>query len=109
MVATCIAASVATLTMAFCANYPIALAPGMGINAYFAYTVCLIMGIPWQTALGCVFISGIIFLLLAVSRIRGLILHAVPDSIKSGTACGIGLLIAFVGLKEAGIVISHPL
>jgi AGZA family xanthine/uracil permease-like MFS transporter len=94
--------------MAFSANYPIALAPGMGINAYFAYTVCLILGIPWQTALGCVFISGIIFLLLTVSRIRGLILHAVPEAIRYGTTCGIGLLIAFVGLKEAGIITSHP-
>ena len=108
MVATCISSSIATLIMGIYANYPIALAPGMGINAYFAYTVCGIMHIPWQTALGAVFISGVLFILLTVSRIREWIVNAVPDVLKDGTACGIGLLIAFIGLKESGIVTSHP-
>ena len=108
MVATCISSSIATLIMGIYANYPIALAPGMGINAYFAYTVCGIMHIPWQTALGAVFISGVLFILLTVSRVREWIVNAVPDVLKDGTACGIGLLIAFIVLKESGIVTSHP-
>jgi AGZA family xanthine/uracil permease-like MFS transporter len=94
--------------MGLYANYPIALAPGMGENAFFAYTVCLAMGIPWQVALGCIFIEGLLFILLTLLKIREQLVNAIPDSIKYGTACGIGLLIAFLGLKEAGVIVSNP-
>jgi AGZA family xanthine/uracil permease-like MFS transporter len=108
MAATCVSAALSTLLMGLYANYPIALAPGMGENAFFAYTVCLAMGIPWQVALGCVFIEGLLFVLLTLLKVREQLVNAIPDSIKYGTACGIGLLIAFVGLKEAGVIVSSP-
>lgn len=108
MMATCISASIATIMMGLYANYPIALAPGMGENAFFTYTVCLTMGISWQVALGCVFIEGILFILLTLTKIRQAIMDAIPASIRYGTACGIGMLIAFVGLIDAGIVVKHP-
>ncbi|MDI6840948.1 MAG: NCS2 family permease [bacterium] len=108
MVATCVATAVATIMIGIYANYPIALAPGMGMNAYFAYTVCIMMKIPWQIALGCVFIEGVIFILLTLSKFREALMNAIPDTIRIGAACGIGLLIAFVGLKDAGIVVGHP-
>lgn len=108
MVATCVSSAVATLIMGLYAKYPIALAPGMGINAYFAYTVCLGMGLSYQAALGAVFISGVVFIAVASFRLREKIIEAVPSGIKNGAACGIGLLIAFIGLKEAGIVVNHP-
>lgn len=104
LVATCIAAAAGTLIMGLVANYPIAQAPGMGINAYFAYTVCLTMGIPWRTALGAVFISGIVFFLLTIFRLRALIVDALPSSIRHAIAAGIGLFIAFVGLENAGFI-----
>jgi AGZA family xanthine/uracil permease-like MFS transporter len=107
MFATCISSAVATLIMGLYANYPIALAPGMGMNAYYTYVVCLKMGITWQVALGAVFISGVVFALLAVSRIREMIINAIPPPIKYGTAAGIGLFIAFIGLQNAGIVVPH--
>jgi len=107
LVATCVSSAVAILFMAFLANYPIALAPGMGINAYFAYAVCQGMGIPWQTALGAVFLSGTIFLILAFFKVRELIINSVPESLKNAIAAGIGIMIAFVGLKEAGIIRAH--
>ncbi len=105
-VATCFAAAFATLMMGFTANYPIALAPGMGLNAFFSFVVCGKMGVPWQTALGIVFISGVIFTLLSASRIRELIVNSIPQSLKMASAAGIGLFIAFIGLKSAGFVVS---
>lgn len=106
--ATCIAAAFATLMMGFTANYPIALAPGMGLNAFFSFVVCGKMGVPWETALGIVFASGVIFTLLSASKIRETIINSIPESLKLASAAGIGLFIAFIGLKSAGIVVSDP-
>jgi AGZA family xanthine/uracil permease-like MFS transporter len=108
MMATCIAAGASTIMMGLYANYPIALAPGMGENAFFTYTVCITMGISWQVALGCVFIEGIIFVILTLTKMRQAIIDAIPASVRYGTACGIGILIAFIGLMDAGLVVSHP-
>jgi AGZA family xanthine/uracil permease-like MFS transporter len=94
--------------MGLYANYPIALAPGMSLNAYFTYSVCLGMHIPWRTALGVVFISGVLFVLITVTRIREQIVDGIPDSLKHSTAAGIGLFIAFVGLRNAKIVVANP-
>jgi len=106
--ATCIASAAATLVMGLYANYPIALAPGMSLNAYFTYSVCLGMHIPWQTALGVVFFSGVLFVILTVSRVREQIVNGIPDSLKHSTAAGIGMFIAFVGLKNAKLVVANP-
>src|ERR1700719_4145457 len=106
--ATCIASAAATLVMGLYANYPIALAPGMSLNAYFTYSVCLGMHIPWQTALGVVFFSGVLFVLLTVSRVREQIVNGIPDSLKHSTAAGIGMFIAFLGLKNAKLVVANP-
>ncbi|GAA5481635.1 NCS2 family permease [Haloferula sargassicola] len=106
--ATALGAALATLLMAFLANLPLALAPGMGINAFFAYAVCIGMGIPWQSALGFVFINGLIFLALSLGGIRRRIIHAIPASLKAAIAAGIGLFIAFIGLKNGGLVVDHP-
>jgi AGZA family xanthine/uracil permease-like MFS transporter len=106
--ATCLAAGVGCLLMGLLANYPIALAPGMGLNAYFTYTVVKGMGVPWETALGCVFISGVVFLLLTVAGVRQLIVKAIPRPLFSAVAAGVGLFIAFIGLKSAGIVATSP-
>ncbi len=106
--ATCLAAGVGCLLMGFLANYPIALAPGMGLNAYFAFTVVGAMGIPWQTALGLVFISGVLFIVLTVAGVRQLIVSAIPRALFSAIAAGIGLFIAFIGLKNAGLVVGNP-
>lgn len=108
MVATCLSAAVATLLMALLANYPIAQAPGMGINALFSFEICASMGVPWPIALGIVFLSGSLFLLLTLVKIREVIFDAIPEGIKYGIATGIGIFIAFIGLKEAGIVVSNP-
>lgn len=108
MMATCISAAIATIMMGLYANYPIALAPGMGENAFFTYTICLTMGISWQIALGCVFIEGIIFIILTLTKIRQALIDAIPACIRYGTACGIGMLIAFVGLIDAGLIVGHP-
>lgn len=108
MVATCLSAAVATLIMGFLANYPIAQAPGMGINALFSFEICASMGVPWPIALGIVFLSGSLLLLLTVVKIREMICEAIPEGIKYGIATGIGIFIAFIGLKEAGIVVSDP-
>ena len=105
--ATCLSAAVGTLVMGLYANYPIALAPGMGLNAYFTYQVCLSMHIPWQTALGVVFLSGVIFLLLTVTRVREQIVNGMPDCLKHSTASGIGFFIAFVGLRNAKLVVAN--
>lgn len=108
MMATCVAAAVATILMGIYVNYPIALAPGMGENAFFTYTVCIGMGVSWQVALGCVFIEGILFIILTLTKLREAIINAIPASIRYATACGIGVLIAFIGLIDAGIVVKHP-
>ena len=106
-VATVLAAVIGTLIMGLFANYPIALAPGMGLNAYFAYTVVLGGGYSWEVALGAVFISGVIFLILTLTKLRELIINSIPSSLKSAVAAGIGLFIAFIGLQGSGILISN--
>jgi adenine/guanine/hypoxanthine permease len=106
--ATCLAAAVGTLLMAFLANYPIALAPGMGLNAYFAFVVVGIMKYSWQVALGCVFISGIIFFIISVLPIREWIVNAIPKSLKMAIAAGIGLFLALIALENASIVVANP-
>jgi AGZA family xanthine/uracil permease-like MFS transporter len=104
MVATCLSAALATILMGLVANYPIALAPGMGQNFFFTFTVVLASGVPWQTALGIVLFSGILFLLLNLLRLRQVLIDAIPDSLKHSIAAGIGFFIAFIGLAEAGII-----
>jgi len=106
--ATCLSAGVGSFLMGLLANYPLALAPGMGLNAYFAYTVVLGMGVSWQTALGCVFISGVAFLLLTAAGVRQMIIRSIPRPLLAATAAGIGLFIAFIGLRNAGLVVSNP-
>ena len=107
-VATCLAAAIGTALMGVLTNYPIALAPGMGINAFFVYGVVVAAGYPWQTVLGAVFISGMIFLALSVTRFRENVVNAIPRALQRATAAGIGLFLAFIGLRNAGIVISDP-
>ncbi len=107
-VATCVAAALGTLIMGFYANYPIAMAPGMGLNAYFAYTVVKGMGLPWEAALGAVFISGCLFLLVTLLRVREMIVNGIPHSIRVAITAGIGLFLAIVALKNAGIVTASP-
>ena len=106
-VATCLAAGFGSILMGLLSNYPLALAPGMGLNAYFTYTVVKGMGLPWQTALGCVFLSGVAFLILTVAGVRQLIVSAVPRSLFAAVAGGVGLFIAFIGLADAGIIIAR--
>ncbi len=106
--ATAVAAALATLLMALLANYPIALAPGMGLNAFFAYTICLGAKVPWQTALGLVFWSGVLFVLLTVTGARAVIVRAVPRVLTLAGAVGIGLFIAFIGLQQGGLVRADP-
>ena len=105
-VATCVAAAIGCFLMAFLANYPIALAPGMGLNAYFAFGVVGGMGYSWQVALGCVFISGVIFFIISVLPIREWIVNAIPKSLKMAIAAGIGLFLALIALKNAGVVVG---
>ncbi|MFT2090802.1 NCS2 family permease [Paraglaciecola sp. 2405UD69-4] len=105
---TAIAACIGCLLMAFMTNYPIAMAPGMGLNAFFAFTICLTREVPWDAALGIVFWNGILFLLLSVTGVRTKIAEAIPAALKIGVQCGIGLFIAFIGLKNAGLVIDNP-
>lgn len=105
-VATALASVVACLIMGLWANYPIALAPGMGLNAFFAYSVVLGMGIPWETALAGVLVSGLLFLLLTISSIREQVINAIPLQLKMAAGAGIGLFIAFIGLQNAGIVVA---
>ena len=107
-VATCVAAAVGSLIMGLWANYPIALAPGMGLNAFFAFGVVLGMGHSWETALGAVFIAGVLFFLLSVFKVREWIINAIPHGLKLAIAAGIGLFLALIGLKNAGIVVDHP-
>ena len=103
-VATCLIAALGTAIMALYANYPIALAPGMGLNAYFAYVVVLQMGFTWQAALGAVFVSGCLFLLVTLFKLRELIIRGIPQSIRLAITVGIGLFLAIIALKSAGIV-----
>jgi AGZA family xanthine/uracil permease-like MFS transporter len=105
---TAIAACLGTLLMAVMTNYPIAMAPGMGLNAFFAFTICLTREIPWEAALGIVFWNGILFLLLSLTGVRTKIAEAIPAALKIGVQCGIGLFIAFIGLKNADLVVDHP-
>jgi AGZA family xanthine/uracil permease-like MFS transporter len=106
--ATCLAAGFGSILMGLIANYPLALAPGMGLNAYFTYTVVKGMGVPWETALGCVFLSGVAFLVLTLAGVRQMIVGAIPKPLFSAVAAGVGLFIAFIGLKEAGIIVANP-
>jgi adenine/guanine/hypoxanthine permease len=106
--ATCLSSAIATLVMGLWANYPIALAPGMSLNAYFTYSIVIGRGIPWQTVLGVVFLSGVLFLLLTLTSIREHIVNGIPDCLKHGTAAGIGLFIAFIGLRNAKIIVANP-
>ncbi len=105
---TALTAAISTILMALMTNYPIALAPGMGINAFFAFSICLGAGVPWQQALGMVFINGCLFLLLSVTGVREKIVKCIPYSLKIAITCGIGIFIAFIGLKNAGIIVSNP-
>ncbi len=107
-VATCIAAAIGTLVMGLYANYPIALAPGMGLNAYFAYSVVKGMGFTWEAALGAVFISGCLFILVSVFRIREMIVNGIPHSIRTAITAGIGLFLAIISLKNCGIIAPSP-
>uniref|UniRef100_UPI0032E4FBB8 NCS2 family permease n=1 Tax=Lacrimispora sp. TaxID=2719234 RepID=UPI0032E4FBB8 len=104
--ATALASLVATLLMAGLANYPFVLAPGMGLNAYFAYTVVLNMGYTWEMALAAVFIEGIIFILLSLTNVREAIFNAIPMNLKHAVSVGIGLFIAFIGLQNAKVVVD---
>lgn len=107
-VATCLAAAIGSVLMGVIANYPIALAPGMGLNAFFTYGVVLGMGHTWQTALGAVFIAGVLFLLLSLFKVREWIIQAIPRTLKLGIATGIGAFLAMIALKNAGIIVAHP-
>jgi AGZA family xanthine/uracil permease-like MFS transporter len=106
--ATCLSAGFASIMMGIVARYPIALAPGMGLNAYFAYAVCTRMHVPWQTALGAVFLSGILFLVLTAAGIRQMILRAIPHELYAAVAGGIGLFIALIGFHNAGLIVGDP-
>src|ERR1700683_2995660 len=106
--ATCLCAAFGSILMGVFARYPIALAPGMGLNAYFTYTVVKGMGVPWQTALGAVFLSGVVCLILTVVGVRQWIVAAIPAELYAAVSAGIGLFIAFVGLRNAGIVRAAP-
>ena len=106
--ATCLSAGFASIMMGIVARYPIALAPGMGLNAYFAYAVCIRLHVPWQTALGAVFLSGLLFLALTAAGIRQMILRAIPHELYAAVASGIGLFIALIGFQKAGLVVADP-
>ena len=105
-VATCISSAIGCLVMGLLANYPIALAPGMGLNAYFTFAVVKGMGVPWQVALGAVFVSGMIFVLFSFFKIREMIVNALPMSLKMAIASGIGLFLALIALKGAGVIVG---
>ena len=107
LVATALSASFGSILMGLLANYPFALAPGMGLNAYFAYTIVLQLGYTWQAALGAVFISGLLFFLLTLVRIRQLLIKGIPDSLKNSISAGIGLFIALIGLEQGGVIIRN--
>jgi len=106
--ATCFAAAFASILMGLVANTPLALAPGMGLNAYFSFTVVQQMGVPWPVALGCVFVSGVAFLVLTLTGVRQLIVASIPQYLFAAVAGGIGLFIGFIGFKDAGIIVANP-
>ena len=106
LIATCLASFIGTMCMAFMANLPFALSAGLGLNAYFAYTVCGEMGYSWQVALFAVFIEGIIFIVLSLTNVREAIFDAIPLNLKKAVSVGIGLFIAFIGLQNAGLVVE---
>ncbi len=108
-VATCVAAAIGCMIMGFYANFPIALAPGMGLNAFFTYTVAGEMGYTWQTALAAVFLSGICFLLLSLFKVRERVINSIPAGLRCGITAGIGIFLALIGLKSAGIIVANPL
>src|SRR5438067_4629832 len=107
-VATCLASGIGCILMGLLSNYPLALAPGMGLNAYFTYSVVKGMGLAWQTALGAVFISGVAFLLLTLLGVRQLIVSAIPFELYAAVAAGVGLFIALIGFRNSGIIVPHP-
>src|SRR5690554_6194348 len=107
-VATCLAAAVGCLIMGLWANYPIAQAPGMGLNAFFTYGVVLGMGHAWETALGAVFLSGVLFMLLSIFKVREWIINAIPKSVRLGIGAGIGFFLAIIALQNSGIVVGNP-
>ena len=107
LIATCLASCLGTLCMAFMANYPFALAPGMGLNAYLAFTVCLNMGYDWRVALMAVFVEGSIFIVLSLTNVREAIFNAIPSTLKKGVSAGIGLFVAFIGLQGAHLVVPN--
>ena len=107
LIATCLASCLGTLCMAFMANYPFALAPGMGLNAYLAFTVCLNMGYDWRVALMAVFVEGLIFIVLSLTNVREAIFNAIPSTLKKGVSAGIGLFVAFIGLQGAHLVVPN--
>lgn len=106
--ATCLVAGLTTIVMGLWANYPIALAPGMGINAFFAYSICAGMGVPWQVGLGMFFIEGVIILAITLTRLRETVINAIPFSLKCAISVGIGLFLAFIGFENAGLLEHHP-
>lgn len=105
--ATALASAFGCLMMGLYAKYPIATAPGLGVNAFFAYSVVIGMGIPWQTALAGVFVAAIIFLLITVFKLREMIIDSIPQDLKYAISAGIGLFIAFIGMKSAGIIVAN--
>jgi adenine/guanine/hypoxanthine permease len=107
-VATCVAAAVSTMVMALYANYPIALAPGMGINAFFAFTVVLTYKYTWQQALAAVFCSGVLFFLISAFRIRQYVIDSIPHNLKLATSAGVGLFLGIIALEESKVVVAHP-
>ncbi|WP_150142472.1 NCS2 family permease [Candidatus Enterovibrio escicola] len=107
-VATCLAAAIGCFIMGLVANYPVAQAPGMGLNAFFTYTVVFQMGYTWQVALAAVFLSGLCFISLSLFRVRELIINAIPISLRTGISAGIGMFLALIALQNSGIVIAHP-
>ena len=106
--ATAIAAIIGTLIMAIYAKKPFGLAPGMGLNAFFVYTVCLGMGYSWQFALTAILLEGIIFIILTLTKVRTMIVEAIPNTLKKAISCGIGTYLAFIGLQNTGIIVSNP-
>jgi len=106
--ATCLVSGLITLTMGLWANYPIALAPGMGINAFFAYSICAGMGVPWPVGLGMFFVEGVIILAITMTRLRETVINAIPFSLKCAISVGIGLFLAFIGFENAGLLEHHP-
>lgn len=107
-VATCLAAAIGSMLMGVIANFPIALAPGMGLNAYFAFAVVQGMGVPWQVALGAVFLSGLLFFVVSILKVREWLVNGIPLSLKFGIAAGIGFFLGLIGLRGMGIVVDHP-